>query len=45
MNTKKVLFGLLALGFFAMATTATVVVDEDVLTQQTEIKKKSQIRF
>ena len=45
MNTKKVLFGLLALGFFAMATTATVVVDEDVLSQQTEIKKKGMRKF
>lgn len=40
MNTKKLLFGAMAVSFFGMAAMSTVI-DEDVLTQKTEVKKSS----
>jgi len=45
MNTKKVLFGLMALAFLAMTAVSTTVIDEDVFEQETSIKKKKQVRF
>ena len=40
MNTKKVLFGFMALAFFAMATVSTTVLDlDDQTTTQVDKKK------
>lgn len=45
MNTKKVLFGMMAVAFLAMATVSTTVLNEDTVKQETSIKRKGQIQI